>query len=90
MHDGGLLTDCTEEMSAHGGRPATDRGSIPARTTTRGSRGTDALLLLNRAGEAVPSRMQDIIAQSVASCIGVPPASVAVEKSRGSRRPLWA
>jgi hypothetical protein len=90
MHDTRLLSDHTEEMVAHGDRPARDGGSVFAPSAPRRSGGTDALLLLNRAGETVPAGMQDIIALSVASCIGVPPAAVAVAKGSGSRRRLWA
>jgi hypothetical protein len=34
--------------------------------------------------------MQDIIALSVASCIGIAPAGIAAGKTSGSRRRLWA
>ena len=90
MHDTTLLTDYTEEMVARSDRPARDGGFLFAPGATRRRSGTDALLLLNRAGEAVPPRMQDIIALSVASWIGIAPAGIAAGKTSGSRRRLWA
>ena len=87
MHGTTRLTDYTEARSD---RPARDGGFLFAPGATRRRSGTDALLLLNRAGEAVPPRMQDIIALSVASCIGIAPAGIAAGKTSGSRRRLWA
>jgi hypothetical protein len=88
VHDTTLLTDYTEEMVARGDRPARDGGFLFAPGATRRRSGTDALLLLNRAGEAVPPRM--LIALSVASCIGIAPAGITAGKTSGSRRRLWA
>jgi hypothetical protein len=90
MHDNRLLTDYTEELVAHGDCSAKNGSSLFARSVTRRRSGPDALLLLNRAGEAVPATMQDIIASSVASCIGIAPAGIARGEASSSRRRLWA
>jgi hypothetical protein len=69
MHDTRLLIDCCEEASEQAELPT----ARPAqrRSASRGVAGADALSLFNRSPMAAMVAPLDIVALSVASCIGV-------------------
>jgi hypothetical protein len=71
MHDTRLLTDCCEEASEQAELlPARSRPA-QRRSASRGVAGADALSLFNRSPMAAMVAPFDIVALSVASCIGV-------------------
>jgi hypothetical protein len=71
MHDTRLLIDCCEETSEQAEfQPARSRPA-QRKSGSRGAAGADALSLFNRSPMAAMVAPLDIVALSVASCIGV-------------------
>jgi hypothetical protein len=71
MHDTRLLIDCCEEMSEPAANQPARRPAQRQRASRGGAMGVDALSLFNRSPMATGVAPLDIVALSVAACIGV-------------------